>query len=198
VYGSAASTDGTPTYAGYFEGNVHVRGTLSKAGGSFTIDHPLDPANKYLSHSFVESPDMLNVYTGTVTLDATGTAEVGLPAWFEALNTDFRYQLTAIGAPGPQLHIAQKIMNNRFTIAGGTAGMEVSWQVTGIRQDAWANTHRIVVEEDKPAAERGTYLTPTEHGQPETKGRDHARFQRLEVKQPPSPPLAAEPPRRPD
>jgi hypothetical protein len=46
----------------------------------------------------------------------------------------------------------------------------VSWQVTGIRQDAYANAHRIVVEEDKPPAERGAYLHPTELGQPELKG----------------------------
>ena len=41
---------------------------------------------------------MKNIYDGVVTLDVYGEAEVQLPAWFEALNTDFRYQLTAIGA----------------------------------------------------------------------------------------------------
>ena len=50
-------------------GNVDVIGTLSKGGGSFKIDHPLDPANKYLYHSFVESPDMKNMYDGNVTTD---------------------------------------------------------------------------------------------------------------------------------
>jgi hypothetical protein len=49
-------------YAAFFDGDVDVDGNLSKAGGSFKIDHPLDPANKYLYHSFVESPDMMNVY----------------------------------------------------------------------------------------------------------------------------------------
>ena len=48
--------------------------------------------------------------------------------------------------------------------------MEVSWQVTGIRQDAWAEEHRIVVEEDKPAEERGFYLHPMLYGQPERQG----------------------------
>jgi hypothetical protein len=146
--------------AAHLVGDVTVTGTLSKSAGSFKIDHPLDPANKVLSHSFVESPDMMNVYNGNAVLDAKGEAWVELPAWFEALNRDFRYQLTAIGGPGPNLHVADKVKGNRFRIAGGTAGLEVSWQVTGIRQDGYAKLHPIVVEEDKPAAERGTYLCP--------------------------------------
>ncbi|UCE08258.1 MAG: hypothetical protein JSW07_09645, partial [bacterium] len=141
--------------AGYFRGSVTVTGTLSKGGGSFKIDHPLDPENKYLCHSFVESPDMKNVYDGVVLLDNRGEAWVELPDWFDALNRDFRYQLTAIGGPGPNLYIAEKIVNNRFKIAGGNPGMEVSWQVTGIRQDAFANAHRILVEEEKSGDERG-------------------------------------------
>ena len=184
IWGISNSTDGSATMAGVFHGNVAISGTLMKSSGTFKIDHPLDPANKYLSHSFVESPDMMNVYNGNVTLGADGTAAVELPAYFEALNRDFRYQLTAIGAPGPNLYIAAKIKDNRFTIAGGTPGMEVSWQVTGIRQDAWANAHRVQVEEDKPAQERGTYLTPKEHGQPENKGRDYERLQRLRAQAP--------------
>jgi hypothetical protein len=153
----------------YFSDDVDVDGTLTKNAGSFKIEHPLDPANKYLYHSFVESPDMMNVYNGNVVLDDGGEAEVTLPDWFEALNRDFRYQLTAIGAPGPNLHIARKITGNCFAIAGGTEGMEVSWQVTGIRQDAYANAHRIPIEEDKPDDEKGTYRHPELHGQPASK-----------------------------
>jgi hypothetical protein len=85
--------------AALLEGNVTVTGTLHKGGGSFKIDHPLDPANKYLSHSFVESPDMKNIYDGVTVLDENGEAEITLPDWFSALNKDFSYQLTAIGAP---------------------------------------------------------------------------------------------------
>jgi hypothetical protein len=142
------------------DGDLHVGGTLSKASGSFRIDHPLDPRNKYLSHSFVESPDMKNVYDGVVVLDAEGGAVVSLPAWFQALNADYRYQLTALGAPAPGLYVAAEIADNQFRIAGGRPGGRVSWQVTGIRHDAWANTHRIVVEEDKPAAEQGKTAVP--------------------------------------
>jgi hypothetical protein len=147
-------------WAGYFQGNVHVAGTLTKGGGGFKIDHPLDPANKCLSHSFVESPDMLNLYNGNVTLDDSGEAWVELPVWFAALNKEFRYQLTAIGAPAPTLHVAEEIQDRRFKIAGGHAGVEVSWQVTGVRHDPFAKAHRIPVEEDKPPVERGTYLHP--------------------------------------
>jgi bisphosphoglycerate-independent phosphoglycerate mutase (AlkP superfamily) len=132
-----------------------VSGTLTKGAGSFRIDHPLDPEHKYLSHSFVESPDMMNVYNGNVTLDANGRATVELPEYFEALNRDFRYQLTAIGSPGPNLYIAEGVKQNRFQIAGGRAYAHVSWQVTGVRQDAYANEHRIRVETEKPQAGRG-------------------------------------------
>lgn len=160
----------TAAYAAYFVGNVHVQGTLSKTAGTFKIDHPLDPANRYLSHSFVESPEMKNVYDGVVTLDADGEASVTLPNWFEALNGDFRYQLTAIGGPAPSLHVARKIADGQFVIAGGTPGIEVSWQVTGIRKDASARHDPIVVETDKPVEERGYYLDPAAYGLPEEQG----------------------------
>lgn len=161
---------GGPTYAGYFNGTGRFTGTLTKPAGSFEIDHPLDPANKYLYHSFVESPDMMNIYNGNAKLDANGEAWVELPMWFQALNKDYRYQLTPVGAPGPNLYIAEKISNNRFKIAGGTPESEVSWQVTGVRQDVYANKHRIQVEVEKTDAERGKYLHPEEHGMPITSG----------------------------
>jgi hypothetical protein len=141
-------------------GSLHVTGSLSKGSGSFQIDHPLDPANKYLYHSFVESPDMMNIYNGVATLDARGAVWITLPDYFEALNRDFRYQLTSMGRPQPELYIAREIAGSRFRIAGGKPGGRVSWQVTGIRQDAYANAHRIPVEVDKPAQEQGRYLHP--------------------------------------
>jgi len=161
-------------YAGLFVGNVRVTGTMSKGGGAFKIDHPLEPENKYLQHSFIESPDMMNVYNGNVVLDENGGALIKLPECFEALSRDFRYQLTCIGGFAP-VYIAEKISGNRFKIAGGKAGMEVSWQVTGIRQDAYAKTNRIVVEQAKSAGERGYYLHPTAYGLPEEKGIETVR-----------------------
>ncbi|HYH08550.1 MAG TPA: hypothetical protein VEK11_15955 [Thermoanaerobaculia bacterium] len=157
VYGEL--TTGGSGHAGYFNGRVHVNGTLSKSAGSFKIDHPLDPAGKYLSHSFVESPDMKNIYDGVVTLETGGTAVVELPEWFGVLNKDFRYQLTCIGAHAP-VYISEEIENNRFRIAGGFEGMKVSWQVTGTRNDVYAQAHRIAVEEVKPPREYGRLLHP--------------------------------------
>ncbi|HEV8659335.1 MAG TPA: hypothetical protein VGS96_11995 [Thermoanaerobaculia bacterium] len=144
-------------------GAVTVFGTLTKGGGSFKIDHPIDPENKYLSHSFVESPDMKNIYDGVARLDDNGDVTVELPEWFEALNEDFRYQLTAVGKPSPSLYVAEEIHDHQFKISGGSAGAKVSWQVTGIRHDAFANAHRVIVEESKSASERGTLLYPREH-----------------------------------
>ncbi|HEY3412732.1 MAG TPA: hypothetical protein VGM51_06710 [Armatimonadota bacterium] len=152
--------------AGRFEGEVQINGTLNALTKNFRIDHPLDPANKYLYHTSVESPDMKNLYDGIAVLDAGGQADVHLPGYFEALNMDFRYQLTAIGAPAPNLFIASRVQGNTFRIAGGIPGMEVSWQVTGIRKDAWAQGHRTVPEVDKPAGDRGRYLTPEAYGRP--------------------------------
>lgn len=180
VFGAASASGGVGVYgsgsggaaAGYFSGSVTVTGTLSKGGGAFKIDHPLDPANKYLSHSFVESPDMKNIYDGVATLDAAGRAEVTLPDWFDALNRDFRYQLTCVGGYAP-VFIDREISANSFVIAGGTPGLRVSWQVTGTRQDAYANAHRIPLEEDKPASERGRYLHPDAFGLPADRGIGH-------------------------
>jgi hypothetical protein len=148
-------------------GNVDVLGTLSKGGGSFKIDHPLDPANKYLYHSFVESPDMKNMYDGNVTTDDAGLATVTLPNWFETLNRDFRYQLTVIGQFA-QAIVASEISGNQFSIRTDKPDVKVSWQVTGTRQDAFANAHRIQVEAEKAPADRGHYLYPELVGAPET------------------------------
>ncbi|UCE19245.1 MAG: hypothetical protein JSV84_02535 [Gemmatimonadota bacterium] len=165
-YGNAAYLNGDVTITG----SLDVHGCVTKGCGSFKIDHPLDPENKYLVHSFVESPDMKNVYDGVVVLDGKGDATVELPEWFEVLNNDFRYQLTPIGAPGPNLYIAEEISNNRFRISGGSAGMKVSWQITGIRKDPYSMANRIQVEKEKEEKERGYYLHPEVYGQPEEKG----------------------------
>jgi hypothetical protein len=180
-------------YAAFFDGNVDVDGNLSKAGGSFKIDHPLDPANKYLYHSFVESPDMMNIYNGNATTDASGSAVVTLPEWFETLNRDFRYQLTVMGQFS-QAIVASKVANHQFTIKTDKPNVEVSWQVTGIRQDAWANAHRIPVEVAKAQADRGLYLHPELFGAPPEKSvalAHHPMMLKLMKEQAPKPPQAA-------
>lgn len=146
--------------AAWFTGDVVVIGSLVKSGGGFQIDHPLDPGNRYLLHSFVESSEMKNVYDGLAVLDERGEAIVELPSWFEALNKEFRYQLTPIGGPAPNLHIAREISNRQFRIAGGSPRARICWQVTGIRQDAWAMANSWEVEREKSAGEREHYLQP--------------------------------------
>ena len=146
-----SSTPGVP--AGFFQGDVHVNGVLTKAAGSFRIDHPLDPEHKYLSHSFVESPDMMNIYNGNITTDKSGYATVTLPNYFDALNRDFRYQLTVVGEFA-QAIVASKISGNSFRIRTDKPNVEVSWQVTGVRKDKFAEENRIKVESDKPKVGR--------------------------------------------
>lgn len=153
----------------YVLGKVDISGTLSKGGGSFKIDHPLDPENKYLYHSFIESPDMMNVYNGNITTNASGEATVQMPDWFEALNRDFRYQLTVMGQFA-QAIVGQKMTANQFVIKTDKPNVEVSWQVTGIRHDAFANKNRIPVEENKTGAAKGKYLYPESFGKPAEMG----------------------------
>jgi hypothetical protein len=145
------------------QGNLRVTGTISKGGGTFEIDHPLDPENKILRHSFVESPDMKTFYDGVVTLDDNGEATVKLPDYFEALNMDYRYQLTTIGKHAP-VYIKSEIKNNEFKIASANGaadkGVKVCWQVTGIRHDPFALANPIIVESEKSKEEKGTYLHP--------------------------------------
>ncbi|MCP4711402.1 MAG: hypothetical protein GY869_22510, partial [Planctomycetes bacterium] len=161
VYGIASG--GVNNYAGKFEGDVEVTGNLSKGGGSFKIDHPLDPTNKYLSHSFVESPDMMNVYNGNIKTDNEGMATVEMPEYFDSLNRDFRYQLTVIGQFS-QAIVAEEIDENQFVIQTDKPNIKVSWQVTGIRQDAYAKANPIAVEKEKSDEERGLYLHPEAFG----------------------------------
>lgn len=189
VYGESG-----PGFAGFFRGRVTIRGNLlvekleakeiyaakglvgQNAGKFFKIDHPLDPENQYLVHSSVESHEYKNFYDGVATLDANGAVTVTLPNWFEALNKDFRYQLTPIGAYAP-LYIGQEIEQGRFQIAGGKPGMRVSWMVTGVRRDPYAAAHPVQVEQPKSASERGKYLAPREYGVSETRGIDYRQDQ---------------------
>jgi hypothetical protein len=157
-------------WGGIFNGGIQVmNGPIQVVNGNktFKIDHPLDPQNKYLLHNAVEAPERKNVYDGVARLDEEGSAWVDLPEWFEALNGDFRYQLTAVGGAAPNLHVAEEISENRFKIAGGEEGMKVCWQVTGSRKDPWAAANPFEVEQEKPEEERGRYLDPSLYDAPE-------------------------------
>jgi hypothetical protein len=158
-----------------FNGDVNISGTLNADVKNFRIDHPADPTNKYLVHASIESSEMVNIYSGNVTTDELGLATVQLPEWFEIENGDFRYQLTVVDGRFAQAVVSKKIQNHQFTIHTNASGVEVSWQVTGVRQDAYAKAHPLVVEQAKPANERGSYLHPELYGQPKGKQTDWGR-----------------------
>jgi hypothetical protein len=167
--------------AGHFTGNVTVTGTLAKGAGSFKIDHPLDPANKYLYHSFVESPDMMNVYNGNITTDASGEATVSLPSYFETENMDYKYLLTVIGQFA-QAIVAKEISENKFEIKTDKPNVKVSWQVTGVRNDKYAQKHRIIPEVEKTGEEKGKYIHPELFGFGEDMSIDYGRQVRKDNK----------------
>jgi hypothetical protein len=173
-----------------YSNNLTTYGTIN-AGAvyasykSFRIDNPVDPANRVLNHWSVESSEMKNIYDGVVTLDANGAAQITMPSWFDALNTDFRYQLTAIGAPAANLYVAEEIAKRQFKIAGGKPHLKVSWQVTGVRHDASARNNHTPIEEDKAPENRGKYIDPAAFGQPVSMGLNHyARPERSSTNRP--------------
>lgn len=166
VYGAAS--DAVINWAGYFSGDVYVTGTLSQGGGVTKIDHPLDPENKYLQHAYIGSNEMKNFYDGTVITDAEGLAVVQLPEYFEAINVDFRYQLTVIGTFA-QAIILEEIHDNRFVIKTDQPNVKVSWLVTGIRNDAWSKANQMEAEKEKLSFEKGRYLHPEAFGLDEDK-----------------------------
>ena len=156
-------TPGANSFSGYFDGNVqiignlNVTGNISKGAGTFKIDHPLDPYNKYLVHSFVESPEMMNLFSGNITTDSNAVAVVKLPEYFQVANKNFKYQLTVIGKFA-QAIISEEIKENVFVIKTSVPNTKVSWQVTTVRADKYAEKNRVIPEEDK--IEKGTLLHP--------------------------------------
>jgi hypothetical protein len=162
VTGATSSPSGWGVFS---SGNAGVSGLKA-----FNIDHPLDPANKYLNHFSAEGPEALLIYRGNVVLDEKGEGWVELPNYCESINRDFSYQLTPIGGPAPAMYIASEVADNRFMISGGTPGLKVSWAVTGVRNDAFARAYPKPVEEAKPAGQVGKYLHPELYGAPKEKG----------------------------
>jgi trimeric autotransporter adhesin len=145
--------------------------TISAVVKNFKIDHPLDPENKYLYHASVESDEAANIYSGNVMTDGGGFATVTMPGWFEALNENFRYQLTIVddGGQWAQARVVRKMDNGSFVIQTSVPQIEVSWLVMGTRKDAFMRANPMQVEVAKPESERGQYLTPEAFGLPETR-----------------------------
>lgn len=161
------------------EGDHDVTGTITKSAGMFKIDHPLDPTNKWLIHSFVESDEMKNVYDGNVVTDVNGEAKVQLPLYFDALNKNFRYQLTVIGTFA-QAIILEEIQNNQFKIKTSEPNVKVSWQVTGVRQDAYVKNNPMIVEMEKTGWDKGKLRYDPKRKEPYSEGlREHWRRRKV-------------------
>jgi hypothetical protein len=119
----------------------------------------------------MESDEILNVYRGNIVLDGNGEAVVTLPEYFEAINIDFSYNLTAIGAQA-NVFVKKEITGNTFEIAGGKPGQKISWTVYAQRNDPYVqqhpeNTKNITTKEGEWA---GKYLTPELYNQPKEMG----------------------------
>ncbi len=169
VYGRSDSPEGWSIFS---DGRFGASGPKA-----FCIDHPRDPANKYLLHYSAEGPEPQNIYNGVVTLDGAGAAEITLPDYFADINRDPRYSLTAIGAPMPNLHVAREIAGTSplserttFRIGGGKPAGKVSWEVKAVRNDRWMKRYGAPIETEKPDGRRGTYVRPELYGAPTERG----------------------------
>lgn len=165
VYSFASSAN--VCFAGYFDGTLFAS-SASSGVKSFLIDHPLDPANKYLEHSSVESDQRMNVYRGVAVTDAQGYATVPLPSWFSALNEEIQYQLTVVDTVDTADFILTKVVKKfdgrTFRIRTSQPRTEVNWQISGVRHDPTSNYHPLQVEREKRGHERGRYLQPRAFG----------------------------------
>ena len=137
---------------------LYVGGTLSKSAGSFTIDHPLKPDTHFLQHSFVESPDMLNIYRGNANI-VNGECVIEMPDWFSPLNgeirNDYSYQLTSIGQQN-DLWVKTEMKNGIVVFAGEKDG-KFSYIITAVRHDDYAENNRILVELEKDVEKKQQY-----------------------------------------
>lgn len=177
VVGSA-STNGTISSYGLFSYG-DMSGTGAKA---FTIDYPLDPENKVLRHYSIESNEILNLYRGVLKLDANGEAVVNLPKYFDAININPTYQLTAIGT-ATQPYVNTEIKNNQFTVKG-EPNTKVSWTVHAQRNDPTIRYFNKNGKDysrevfDKPVQMKGKYYSPEAYGKDKTYGINYKPAQR--------------------
>ncbi|MEQ1933543.1 MAG: hypothetical protein ABL962_06655 [Fimbriimonadaceae bacterium] len=163
---SGFAAGGSLNYSGHFLGQIYADSANSGIK-NFLIDHPLDPANKVLTHSSVESDERMNLYRGSAVTDAKGFATAKVPSWFDALNEDIQYQLTVIGDKSDNfvlVKIAQELHRGEFLIRTSEPNVKVNWQVSGRRHDPTSNHFPMEVERMKVEGEKGKYYVPEAYG----------------------------------
>lgn len=152
-------------YGVYSSGRFAASGTKS-----FQIDHPLDPEHKLLNHYCTESSEPINAYSGVVRTDGSGYAWVELPDYVEAINKDYRYQLTVLDDTDNDgfvlAKISKKLRDGRFQIRTSAPGIEVSWEIKGTRNDRFVQEYGAPIEVEKPKDWQGLFLMPQLYGQP--------------------------------
>ena len=149
-----------------FCGAVQVCGSFSKSSGCFDIAHPLPAlsATKRLSHSFVESPQADNIYSGVVDLTA-GRATVNIDeihgmtsGTLTALNRCFRTFTTNETNWDP---VRGSVTGNTLTVESCVADSTatVSWMVLGERHDPHM---REISTTDSEGRARVEYTPPSD------------------------------------
>ncbi|MFN8474212.1 MAG: hypothetical protein U0822_18610 [Anaerolineae bacterium] len=172
---------GDGEWAGYFSGDVRVTGTLDNGLAAVKMDDPSNPTGRYINQAAVVGGDMLTLYNGNATTDAKGLAVVKVPAYVETISKDFRYQLTPIGQFA-QAIIAKELNGGEFVIQTDKPNVKVSWQLSGVRSDPYAQASSFKAVEDKNARDLGTYLHPEAYGQSKSLGVDAKRIAALDAK----------------
>ena len=147
----------------YAAGNLHVANTLSKAAGSFKIDHPLPQKSNtnYLVHSFIEGPQADLYYSGKTQLQ-NGLAIINIDSvsnmtegTFEALCRNIR---CFVANESNWDLVRGTVENNLLTIVSqnNDSSANVSWLVVGERKDKfmletdWTDDEgRVIVEPAK-------------------------------------------------
>ena len=140
-------------------------GTLSKASGSFKIDHPLDSKKDthYLQHSFIEGPQADLIYRGIATL-SSGTATVNIDTAAGMTEGTFVALVTDVSCftsnESDWTAVKGSVSGNILTISAqdNSSTAKVSWLVIGERMDAhmkdpntdWTdNDGKVIVELSK-------------------------------------------------
>ena len=176
LFATTLATD--DNYAGYFNGNVEVVGTVTGAGPAAVMDNPKDPTGSYLYQSAIVGGERVTFYNGNVKVGKGKEATVKLPSYFEDINGDPRYQLTVVGKQA-QAWIKSGVKGNSFVIATDTEDVDVSWQVSGVRIDAWATAKPFKQTAPKTGKAKGKYLHPEAHGKQASAGINYERSQRV-------------------